>query len=102
LLLCSKPHLVNSPLDDVHTTLLHLAANSRMPAILQLLVSHGAEVDWQNEEGMSALHVAAMWGNVAAVRLLLDSGADPVVVDEEDRTPLDHAQGQGECWVSAV
>ena len=91
MLLSSKPHLVNAATDDVHTTLLHLAAANKKPAILQLLLSLGAQPSWQNEEGLSPLHVAAIWGNEAAVKLLLESGADPVVVDEEDKTPLDHA-----------
>lgn len=95
LRLCSAPHLVNRAIDDEQTTLLHLAANSSLPAILKLLLSHGALVNWQNEEGMCALHVAAMWGNEPGLRMLLDGGADPVVVDEEDMTPLDYALREG-------
>lgn len=85
--------LVNAPIDETDTTLLHLAANASS-AILELLLQHSAEVNQQNDEGISPLHVAAMWGNAEAVRLLLDYGADPLISDDDDMTPLDHAMSQ--------
>ena len=83
---------MNSPIDETDTTLLHLAANA-MPDILEMLLQHHADVNQQNDEGIAPLHVAAMWGNDDAVRLLLDYGADPVISDDDDMTPLDHAMG---------
>ena len=88
---------MNVPIDDTDTTLLHLAANAS-PAVLELLLQSEAEVNQQNEDGITPLHVAAMWGNSEAVRLLLDYGADPVVCDDEDMTPLDHAMREGKQW----
>ena len=38
--------------------------------------------------GTTALHTAAMFGNCRNVSLLLDHGADPNVVGDEERTPL--------------
>lgn len=87
---------MNVPIDDENTTLLHLAANSTTPAILHTLLTHGAQVNWQDDDGLSALHVAAMWGNGPAVKLLLGNGADAVIADGEDMTPLDHALSQGD------
>ena len=94
LLSSSAPGLVNVPTDDTDTTLLHLAANST-PAILQLLLENEADVNHQNEDGFTALHVAAMWGNSAAIRLLLDYGADPLLCDDEEMTALNHAVNEG-------
>lgn len=88
---------MNAPIDHENTTLLHLAANNTTPAVLHLLLCRGAQANWQNQDGLSALHVAAIWGNAPAVKQLLGNGADPIVADEEDMTPLDHALSQGEC-----
>ncbi len=85
---------MNAPIDDTDTTLLHLAANT-MPATLELLLQHQADVNQRNEDGIAPLHVAAMWGNSGTVRMLLEYGADPLITDDEDMTPLDHAIGQG-------
>lgn len=91
---CSS-HLVNTAIDDEDTTLLHLAANTTVPAILELLLRHEAVVNWQNEDGLAPLHVAAMWGNEAAVKLLVNYGADPLIIDSDNMTPTDHAMSQG-------
>lgn len=98
-LLSSSPWLVNVPVDDEDTTLLHLAANTTTLAILHLLLQHGAEINKQNDDGLTPLHVAAMWGNREAVRILLDYGADAMGTDDEDLTPLDHAMNQGDIDV---
>lgn len=90
-----RPHLVNTPIDDESTTLLHLAANTSTLGILQLLLQQEAVVNWQNDEGTGPLHVAAMWGNGATLKLLLEYGADPFITDSDAMTPLDYAQSQG-------
>lgn len=50
-------------------------------------------------DGCTALHAAARAGHVNLVRLLLESGADVLVVDSDMRTPLHHvaAAGHGIC-----
>ena len=49
----------------------------------------------RNGDGFTALHVAAMWGREGSVRELLGRGADPIVCDNEDMTPLDYAESEG-------
>ena len=49
----------------------------------------------QNQDGMTALHVAAACGNVCTVKQLLKYGADPYLMDMEEKTPLDLALDQG-------
>ena len=46
-------------------------------------------------DGLTPLHVAAIWGREECVQLLLENGADPVITDMDDMTPLDHAQSEG-------
>ncbi|ABO55049.1 ankyrin repeat domain-containing protein [Burkholderia vietnamiensis] len=43
-------------------------------------------------QGLTPLHVAAMAGNLEAVRELLDNGADPQAVDARGRRPLEAAR----------
>jgi ankyrin repeat protein len=50
------------------------------------LIEHGANVKAQTEAGCTALNGAAISGNVALVKLLLDRGADPNVRYQEPNT----------------
>jgi ankyrin repeat protein len=69
------------------------------------LVEHGANVNARSEAGCTALNGAAVSGNAAIVKLLLDRGADPNVRYQEPdsisdfQTPLVNAawHGHGEC-----
>ena len=45
----------------------------------------------------TALHRAALSANAAAVRQLLDEGADPTARDARGRTPLAVARDAGRC-----
>lgn len=45
--------------------------------------------------GDSALHMAALHDKTECMKLLLRSGADPVLHNAQDKTPLDIAQERG-------
>ena len=49
----------------------------------------------QDVDGQTALHVAASTGNLACVKLLLDSGADSTLRDIEGLTPLQVQSSSG-------
>ena len=83
------------PLDAGNTTLLHLAANSPSLAILDLLLQSNVDLNAQNDDGLTALHVAAMWGRREAVESLLHNGADSTLRDTDDMLPVDYAQSEG-------
>jgi len=73
--------------------------------LMQLLLEHGADVNAQvsgtttysmriarapsSNEGMTALHVAALTGNADLVRYLLGKGANPGITDASGRKPID-------------
>ncbi|KXZ54426.1 hypothetical protein GPECTOR_5g8 [Gonium pectorale] len=66
-------------------------ARDNKPDEIRRLVEGGVEVDLANEFGQTALHVAALWGNVEAVQALLDLGADASVPNSRGQTPLHFA-----------
>ncbi|TKX19809.1 ankyrin repeat-containing protein 27 [Elsinoe australis] len=56
----------------------------------------------KNKDGYSALHVAALTGQVEATQLLLDRKMDPNVKDEWNRTPLFFAEQFGHKQVATM
>jgi ankyrin repeat protein len=64
----------------------------RRPAIVRLLISRGAPVDGRGSlKGHTPLHEAAYNGDVALVRLLLESGADRRLRSGDGQTALEIA-----------
>ena len=66
-----------------------------MSQVLSLLLDVGVSVNAQNGDGFTPLHVAAMWGQEESIRLLMERGADPVISDDDEMTPLDYAKSEG-------
>ncbi|RCK79082.1 MAG: Ankyrin [Candidatus Ozemobacter sibiricus] len=59
--------------------------------IYKALIAKGAEVNAQDEDGVTPLHAAAAAGEQEAVVYLLAKGADPNLKDKEGKTPYDWA-----------
>ncbi|OHD53969.1 MAG: hypothetical protein A2Y33_12425 [Spirochaetes bacterium GWF1_51_8] len=60
-------------------TALHWAVfENNIPAV-KFLIENSAAVDAFSSHGFTPLHIAAMTGNAAMIRLLLSAGADPFV-----------------------
>jgi ankyrin repeat protein len=55
---------------------------------IKMLLEHGVSVDTANIWRKTPLHLAVFLGNLGAVRMLLDAGADINIVDNEGRTAL--------------
>lgn len=71
---------------------LHWAAAHDDPAGVQDALAQGANVNIKSPHMQdTALHVAAMNGNVETMRVLLDAGADPNLRNLDGRTPLHEA-----------
>uniref|UniRef100_A0A915PMF7 LEM domain-containing protein n=1 Tax=Setaria digitata TaxID=48799 RepID=A0A915PMF7_9BILA len=79
------------------TNVLHLLAASSTPtaldAVQNLLRTGQKHVNEHEDEGLTALHVAAAWDNLAMCQLLLYFGADPFQEDNNGRTAKDMAKG---------
>jgi ankyrin repeat protein len=64
------------------------------PAIVPLLLAHGAQIDAKNTEGETALHGAVKFGKEEAVKILLSAGADINVKEKFGFTALDIAKAK--------
>lgn len=60
-----------------HRTPLFSAAQRGQPETGQYLLNHGADVNIQKEDGYVSLHMAALFGQVNFMRLLLGHRAYP-------------------------
>ena len=71
-------------------TPLHIASGRGHTEITEVLLKHGADIDYRAEpHGFKPLTVAARHGHVSAVELLLNHGADVSETNgPDDRTPL--------------
>ena len=67
--------LVNQA-DEYGWTPLHHAARDDHDNVVEFLISRGAQVDaTTKDKDWTSLHLAAFWGNMNAIRVLLDKGA---------------------------
>ena len=62
--------------------------------VVELLTANGADVSDTSQYGETSLHMAAVCGDEAIVRFLLQKGGDVTVKDNAGRTPLHGAVAQ--------
>jgi ankyrin repeat protein len=74
------------------------AAGVNAVDVARVLLEHGANPNWRNDAGNTAIHCAILSRIVLDptkfIQLLLDFGADPSLRNREGRTPLDEALRQ--------
>lgn len=100
------PYLINRSAKD-GSTALHLASRAHpMPSAvsstfatristkaaedtstIETLLAHEADVYAQDNKGSTCLHYASAWGNLKAVRVLIQGGADPLARNKDGWTP---------------
>ena len=88
----SRNALANQPL--------HAAAaegsGARRPAVVALLLEHGADVNARQHGGWTALHAAAQSGDMETTRVLVEHGADVNLRNDAGVSPLVLALQNGE------
>jgi ankyrin repeat protein len=91
-LLKDNPELLNTKKGNAYgSTPLGFAAYGGHTAVVEFLLSQGAEVNVQNRYGDTPLHDAASTGRLDVVRLLLAKNADVSIKDKRGKTALDYA-----------
>lgn len=72
--------------------------------VLRLLIRHGADLDQRGLNDWTPLHYAASLRDLDAARLLLASGADPMLRTRIDNyaTPLEQAEAAGSTEMAAL
>ena len=73
-------------------TPLHYAATNGHLAVMDLLLENHAYIDAASPNGSTPLMMAAHYGTTAAVKLLLEAGADPLLKNDLGLTAIDFAQ----------
>jgi uncharacterized protein len=76
-------------------TPLHYAATGGHLVIMDLLLEHHAFIDAESPNGTTPLMMAAHYGTPAAVRLLLEAGADTAMKNQLGLSAIDFANRAG-------
>ena len=84
------------------TPLIHATYFGSSLELISLLVEKGANVNTQNDRGVTALYLAAAGGHEAYVQHLLKLGADPKLATKSGYTPLRVAQANGLTKIVAL
>ncbi len=71
----------------------NFAPSGMMAAVKYLVEELGADVNAVDHEGNTAMHNAAARGDVEMILYLVEKGADPKVVNREDKSTADMANG---------
>ncbi|XP_017645590.1 ADP-ribosylation factor GTPase-activating protein AGD3-like isoform X2 [Gossypium arboreum] len=72
-------------------TLLHLACETGDIGMIELLLQYGANINVMDSRGQAPLHRCILKGKAAVAKLLLTRGADPQVLNRENKTPVELA-----------
>ena len=88
----------------ISLTPLHLASKRGQFMVVQILLTHHADVNTPilSSELWTALHIASRNGHSKLARLLLEHGADVNSMDFDRATPLFHVSARGNLEVAQV
>lgn len=81
---------------------LHAAAAGRHPALVRLLLAHGADATATQAGDYTPLHAAAQNGDADSLRALLAAGADANAVSAQGKTAADLALEQGHTEILSL
>ncbi len=86
-LLEKNTDLINAKNENGQTPL-HIAASGGQLAVVEFLISQGADINLRQNNGATALHFACFGGHRDVVEWLIDNGADVNSKDNNGLTPL--------------
>ena len=72
--------------EDFHPII--AAGNHNNTKLIKLLISYGADVNSQDQDGNTVLHYAEENENEKVAEILLDNGGDPYLENKEGKTPV--------------
>jgi len=87
-------------MDESGAHILHIAANHPDKRMIDLLAAcWPSYVNTANDDGITPLHVASMYGQLLGIESLIENNADPFAVDGEAMTPMDWCikEGHAHC-----
>jgi Arf-GAP/coiled-coil/ANK repeat/PH domain-containing protein len=70
---------------------LHIATKRNRYHIISLLLKFGSRIDERDYYGRTSLHIAAFYGNVESLKVLLYNFASPLKVNNEGKLPIELA-----------
>ncbi len=82
---------VNMKDKDGKTPLFHAVLNSYTEDLVKLLRTHGADMNAQDNKGLTCLHTAVIRKSECIVKYLIESGAEMNIKDKSGHTPLYYA-----------
>lgn len=82
-------------------TPLHYACSGPDNGVAAFLIAHGAELNARSDNGTTPLMMAARYGSVDLVPVLIKAGAEPRAANEQELTAADFAQRGGRDNVAA-
>ncbi|MCI2230451.1 ankyrin repeat domain-containing protein [Polaribacter sp. MSW13] len=74
--------------DSYKRTFLILASSKGNESILNYIIEKGADIDFQDKNGFSALHFASQNNEIGIIEILLNKGANPNVRDFHGNPPI--------------
>ncbi len=81
---------------------LHAAlALGKNPSAIELLISHGADVNATQGGGFTAIFSAAAANRIDLAEMLMEHGANPHTANEQGKTPADFARDHGHTDLAA-
>lgn len=70
---------------------MHQAVNERLYDLVYYLIGKGIDVNWQNKNGDTSLHLAIRMANKPIIKLLLRSRAEVDIVNNRNENPVEIA-----------
>lgn len=97
-MIADKPAVINSQ-DEYGFSALHNVMSEEQFEIVAYLIKNGANVNIQNDQGISPLHLAGYPKNV---ELLLNAGAEIDIIDFQGNTPLHSIASETDEYIDVV